>query len=338
MALTFVLIKSKNFNSIAVSKILQVATLTILQFSFSKLSVDALIYSYLISQLCTLSFLVHSAKDFLKVSAEKRDPLKSIIIKYKKFPLFSTWEGLINSFSAELIVLLGGLYFNSALIGVYLLVNRFTALPLAMISGALMQSFYVHAAEARVSGSIADVTSDLLIKIIRLTTLPVCIGILLGPPLVPIFFGENYSYGSNLVTIVLIGAFSHLLSATLSPLFSIYNVQNVGLIWNINLLVVRLISLCVGIKLNSFYLMVCLFVGGSAIMYLIALLYFWYLTRFELTKPIRCLSGQLFVALPILVVKAMAIFSLSTQYHLVMVIALLYFLCFWYRELRLVFK
>jgi len=327
-------VKQKLFVEISKSKIIQSIILLgsqLIGFNFGGI---ALVISYILGQFSFILFLAKKIKNNIN---NTNTSMTHCMKKYRKFPLYSTPEGLVNTFSAESVVLIGSLYFSSFFLGVYILVNKLIALPAGMISGSISQSFYVHGAEAKREGSISILTSDLINKIIKLITLPAFLGLIIGPDMVPIIFGNQYTYGSNLIAFIIVWVYFQTLSATLTPLISIYNVQNIGLIWNLFLFLIRIFSIVIAIHYENFLLLIMLFSLTSAFSYIILFIWMVKLSECSLKKILSENIKYYLQCLPLLVLALPSI-SISLNINLlegcIIISCLGYFFYTWIKILR----
>ena len=67
--------------------------------------------------------------------------VKKGFIRYKKFLLFETWAGLLNTISGQLPALMLSSFFSMSIVGFYALGLLIVQAPLALISGALSRVF-----------------------------------------------------------------------------------------------------------------------------------------------------------------------------------------------------
>jgi lipopolysaccharide exporter len=65
---------------------------------------------------------------------------------YRKFPLFSTWNALLNAFSQQLVILMFSYYFSPAVVGSYSLGSRVLKEPIILLSESIQNAYFQKAA------------------------------------------------------------------------------------------------------------------------------------------------------------------------------------------------
>jgi lipopolysaccharide exporter len=80
---------------------------------------------------------------FVKV---KTGPVKEVAKEYKKFPLYSSWNQLLNAASKELIVFFLSYFFTPAIVGLYHFSMKVLKQPISFISDSVGRVYYQKAA------------------------------------------------------------------------------------------------------------------------------------------------------------------------------------------------
>lgn len=112
--------------------------------------------------------------------------------RYRKFPLLSSWPALMNSLSWQLPALMLGAFFNPVVVGMYALGLRLFMTPMSLISGAVSQVFYRHAAEAKHSGKLPTLVAGLYRQLLSLALVPCLVLMLIGQDLFAFLFGSQW--------------------------------------------------------------------------------------------------------------------------------------------------
>ena len=69
-------------------------------------------------------------KVFNKVSIKK---MKEMAIKYKNFPLFSSWSTLANTISPQVPTFLLAYYYGTSVVGYFSLANQVVNMPMGIV-------------------------------------------------------------------------------------------------------------------------------------------------------------------------------------------------------------
>jgi len=113
-------------------------------------------------------------------------------VRYRKFPLLSSWPALMNSLSWQLPALMLGAFFNPVVVGMYALGLQVFKTPMSLVSGALSQVLYRHAVENRNTGNLPEVVSDLHRHLLSLALVPCLVLMLTGQELFGFVFGSQW--------------------------------------------------------------------------------------------------------------------------------------------------
>lgn len=210
-----------------------------------------------------------------------RVELKRVAAKFRNFPLFTMPKDFVSSFSYNLPFLWLALYFDKAEVGLFALALTFTFRPANIINTAMERVFYVRTVE-RVR-SHQPVLRDLgrLVLCLNAIAVPVCLLLFLfAEPLFGFFFGNRWNGCGLYVRMLLPWTLVVLTSSSLSFLPNIFSTQGKEFVFYIVLLVLRIVSLWVGLSAGSFPLAIMLFSASGAVVSLLLIIwYFWQIHR-----------------------------------------------------------
>lgn len=242
----------KRFKSLAILKMINKATTVGTQIGLGVfgLGTFGLIIGQVFGLYLTLLYSsFKSLKTFKKVIFVGRgsyDQAKPVIKKYYRFPMFSAPQNFLNSLSQNAPILILGGFFGETMIGLYWFAYRIIQMPVLLISNSIRQTFYQ---KASVTNPGKDLTS-LFVKSTRtlfLIGLPfIIIGMVTLPYLFELIFSAEWTesgvYGRWLLPWVLF-LFINPPAVMLIP---ILNMQKFSLVYDICLLVARIIVVCTG--------------------------------------------------------------------------------------------
>jgi O-antigen/teichoic acid export membrane protein len=187
--------------------------------------------------------------------------------RHRKFPIYSTWSGLLNTSSWQLQVLLLGAFFSPAIVGFYALGFRLLQMPMNLIGGAVSQVFLQRAGEARNAGTLAPLVEALFERLVMVSMFPMLILSIVGEQIYVVVFGNNWAEAGIYTQILSVWAFVWFVSSPLARLFFVLGKQEFSLALNSMIFVTRLAALGAGGYFQSVYLALGLFALTGILLY-----------------------------------------------------------------------
>ena len=136
--------------------------------------------------------------------------IKKLAIRYRRFPIFSTWAGFANTAGLQLPPLMFASLFSPAAAGIYTVTHRILNTPMSLIGNSVGQVFLSNASSAYREGRLNLLVNKLYSKLSQIG-FPITLLVMLGAPkFSTIVFGENWSE---------IGLFARYLSPWLYTVF-----------------------------------------------------------------------------------------------------------------------
>ncbi|QVL49810.1 MAG: oligosaccharide flippase family protein [Thiocapsa sp.] len=193
--------------------------------------------------------------------------------RHRKFPLYGSWAGLLNTISWQLPVLMLGGFFSPAVAGFYALGFRILQMPMSLIGGAISQVFHQRAAEAHNAGQLGPLVEALFKRLFLVALLPTLMLTIIGRDLYVVVFGERWAEAGVYTQILSIWSLVWFVSSPMSNLFGVLGRQEQGLKIQILIFSSRFVALAVGALLDSVIIALVLFsLSGVAVYgYLMAL-------------------------------------------------------------------
>lgn len=262
-------VRKQAFGRIARTKINQGlgSVLTQISLGLVKLGPIGLLLGQIVGQAAGITTLAAQAwkQDGKALKALSPAAICRLAIRYRRFPLFSSWSGVLNALSVQLSTLLLSSFFGSGITGLFALSQRAATLPLQLVGQSIGQVFYPAAVEANRKGSIAA-TAEAFFKRLVLIGVPgfLLMG-LVAPELFAIIFGEDWREAGIYMQWLTLWLFLVFISSPLSLLPSVMEKQSQEAIFHGLLLSSRLAALFIGGKLNSARVAIALFAGVSAL-------------------------------------------------------------------------
>jgi O-antigen/teichoic acid export membrane protein len=227
-----------------------------------------------------------------------RADIKRMSIRYREFPIYSSWGVLLNSASYMLPVLLMGYFFSPAVVGYYALGNSVMSMPMNVVGGSIAQVFFPRATEARRSGTLDHLTLEMFQRLLSIGFVPILLITIVAPNLFAIIFGARWLIAGEYVrwiSLLLLFAF---ISSPLSGVYNVMERQRDFLIFNVVLFSTRILVIIIGgIEGNALFT-IALFGITGAILYIFLCIYILHLAAVPMWKTLTAIMNQLIQGVP----------------------------------------
>lgn len=156
--------------------------------------------------------------------------IKTVLKKYKKFPLVNTPMTLLNTLSLELPVFMISVFFDARIIGLYALARRVLSLPLSMIGRSFSQVYLQAASEAYNQGGdeLKKVYLSTVKKLALIGILPVVVS-LFAPYIFAVVFGSEWEEAGVYLQLMIFWLYFQFINSPIATTYSIINKQEIGL-------------------------------------------------------------------------------------------------------------
>lgn len=248
--------------------------------------IPGLLFGQLINLIIVFKLTIKDIIKLVKFISWKR--MFFLASKYKDIPIFNTVSSFINTLSNEIPIFLITRFFGFGIAGVYSLAIKVSKAPPGVIGESISQVFY------REASLIYNSNKDLFsfTKKTYKTLLKIALGIF--TPLFIVSFYLDFIFGAKwvdvgvMVRIIIPWLFIAFLNSPISSIIDILNKQKTIFIFNILLLLARLISLLIGIYIfNDIYVSLVLFSITGVIFNIILSLYFFKISKNYINSKIK---------------------------------------------------
>lgn len=209
--------------------------------------------------------------------------LRASAMRYRRFPLFSTWSALANTLSTQLPLMLLSYFFGVGVAGLYTLSTRVLQTPISIVGTAVSQVFLSDAAGAAREGTLGQAATGALQGLARLGLPLGMMALLAAPAGFALLFGEEWRMAGTFTQLLVPWLILVFLTSPLSVIPSVVERQGGELVFNLALLVARVMALVAGGLIAEATIAVALFGAVSAISWLGFLL--WTLSTVEVRWP-----------------------------------------------------
>lgn len=218
--------------------------------------------------------------------------------RYRKFPMFNIWAGLLNVVSWQLPVFFLSSFFSTTIVGYYALGNRILRLPMSLIGQSIGQVFYQRASATKDEGELTIIVENVFQQLVKLGMFPSLMLTLIGQDIFTFVFGESWAEAGVYVQILALWTFVWFISSPLSSLFSVLERQEFGLYINILVFISRLLALILGGYLGDARLMLLLFGVSGILVYGLLNVIVMKMAGVTLKSILRILSSTFILFIP----------------------------------------
>lgn len=168
--------------------------------------------------------------------------------RYRRFPLYLSAAGLLNTTGSQLPLILYSSMFSPAVAGLFLIAYRIVTRPMSLVSDSVRDVFFAGAAQARRDGSLGGLTLRAFRGLVRVGVAPTVLLALAAPELFAVVFGERWTEAGRYVQWMIPWLLASFIVSPLTILNAILERQRAGLLFQIALLAAKLGGLFVGAR------------------------------------------------------------------------------------------
>jgi O-antigen/teichoic acid export membrane protein len=248
-------VRKQAFGRIAQTKVSQGLSSVLIQIGLGalKFSPIGLLVGHIVGQAAgttTLAVLAwKSDRGALKTISIKE--MSCMGLRFRRFPLFSSWSGVLNNLSVQLPVLMLSYYFGPLTTGLYALGHRVLTLPMRFVGQAASQVFFSEAVDANRKGSLAVTTKRIFERLVQIAVPGFLIIGFSAPGLFTLAFGQQWREAGDYAQWLTPWLFVVFVCSPLSILPSIREKQGKEAVFNLVLLISRIGAIATGGMLQS---------------------------------------------------------------------------------------
>lgn len=291
-------LRTKSFGNITKTTLSQSVANLAIQLSGYKLGVISLMIGQNIGQAVGVLSLARPALKEPGFKNWKWHDIKKIAIRFKDFPIFSTWYGFLNTASVQVPPLLFAIFFSASTAGLYALAHRVLAMPMSVIGRAVGNVFFSNAAEAYRDNKLAALFETVYAKLVSIIIPVVLVLAIDAPNLFAFVFGEDWREAGILARWMTVWLGTVFVASPLSTMFMVLEKQKEGMYFQALMLSARILAIWIGFYNDSLILAVQLFSVFSMLCWIGFLIW----TSKQTGSSIHKLLQPLFQALPFSIV------------------------------------
>jgi O-antigen/teichoic acid export membrane protein len=270
--LYFFALKRQQLRRIALSRlILAVATITVQIVGFLFWGSGALIVGVVVGQGFQLLALVQRLplpwREWGDWSA-----IYEVAIRYKRFPQFYLWSGLLSGISLQIPLILLSYFFSAAVTGYYALAYRVLNSPLSLLGQSVGHAYLNASLQQR--ERISELTRRVYVKQLELVAPFGLLFCVLGPEITTVLFGESWRTAGVMMQWMAPFILLSFISNTFTELFTIYEKQFLSTLFQGFLIAQRFLSIALTAWLSADVMLVIAVFSISSVLMWSGLL-FW---------------------------------------------------------------
>ena len=250
LVMSYWLSRRIKFGVITISRMSNVISSKLAQIGFGVggISSCGLILGQVVGIAISNMFMAYYIKN--EASLFNRVSMKSILVlalKYKNYPLFSSWSAIANSISTQVPSFMLAFFYSTTVVGHYSLANMVINMPMAILGSAIGPVFFQKISEEKNKDeSVKQIVYETYKKLVSIGILPMIIMMIISEDLFSFVFGTNWTISGTYSRILIPWIFLVFISSPLSTIFDVFEKQAVGLYFNLTLLLSRVLALYVG--------------------------------------------------------------------------------------------
>jgi O-antigen/teichoic acid export membrane protein len=315
LGITYWLTRRKRFGINATAQIVNSFSSKVVQIAVGLYSASStgLIAGSIVSAIASLAVVFKQIKDdlpiFRKVTLKN---IRSLAIRYKRFPMFTSWSTGANTISTQIAPLLLAYYFSPEVVGYYAIASMVVFLPMGIIGSATSQVFFQKACdEKNRTGSVTNIVREIQPRLISIGMFPMFVLMIMGADLFSFVLGSQWSVSGQYAAILAPWLLFVFIASPLTTIFAVLEKQTLDLTFNILILISRVVALVIGGLYGDPYVALLLYsvtgvlFWGWMNLYIVKISGISY--RTGLFDYIRFFFLALVIAIPLIVVKLLSL-------------------------------
>jgi len=240
-----------------------------------------------------------------KIRLIRKNSIKNQAIRYKRFPIYSSWSGFLNTASLQVPIILLSSFFSSTVAGLYFYSHKLLNMPMSLLGMSIGQVFFQKASEHKKNPEkLKEITFLVYKKLLYIGVFPLALIMVYGDYIFSFVFGDSWRLAGEYAQVLSPWILFVFISSPLSTLFDVLEKQKEELIFNYLIFIARVAALFVGYLIfHDAYIVIILFgITGAAMwlgysLYLLNLVHIDYLESFIFTSiTVLGTAGILFLS------------------------------------------
>jgi O-antigen/teichoic acid export membrane protein len=253
LVLTQWTIRERLFPAIARTRVTQSLSGVLAKIGLGLLGVRplGLLIGTIIAQGGGITTLLRSLLKKKGIPRPKKEDIRRVALRYRKFPMYSTWSGLLNTLGRQIVPILLIAFYDPKIAGLFAMAQSLLHLPAAFVGHAIGQVFLQRASVARYSGGLQSLSFKTYAFLLKLGFFPLMVISFFSPYLFAFILGERWidagPYARVLGPWIAFG-FAY---SPMSVLYSILDRQGIALLFEAAYILLRVFVFWLGTYAGS---------------------------------------------------------------------------------------
>lgn len=327
--INFFLLRLKDFKFLAKIKLLEFFFRFIFQILLVSFNYIGLFVGYLISLIIPIVLFFHK-HIYSKKKKYLVKNLKTIGLKYKIYPKFSTLESIANELGNYLPTIFFLPFFGSSYAGYYFFSVTIMSIPSSFVSQSINRVFYSLAAKKNQKNLKIFVSkiSENIIKLIFPTFFVVLFSL---KDVVPFVFGEKWIISGTFCTYMCVWFYFKIIYNSLDNTVNLKKKIKEDFYLKLFFLILKSCALLLGVYLGDVFITVILFVSASTISIVVNVIWIHYISKVNFSKIFKTIFSNILISflfsIPILlsyIIKIEGVFKFMI--YLISFLSVIYFI------------
>lgn len=258
-------IRKSRFRSVSLAVLAVNAVAVGLQLLMKGATGAALIHGYLAGNAVGVLLLLFGSHRELKLFKLQFSMVKSAVIRYRKFPMFTTVEGFVNSLGTQLTPVLLSSFLGQSSAGIYSIAQRYAAAPTTMISNAVTQVFIRDGSSALKEGGLEELAWTVFRTLSRFGAGFAMISFVCAPEMFALILGDTWRASGRIAQLLAVWLYSVVVCSSLSGVLVVREQQAIALKFQGLLSALRFVALLLGLVYGTMEDAILYFSATSAI-------------------------------------------------------------------------
>jgi O-antigen/teichoic acid export membrane protein len=251
--------RKKDYGTISLNKIIRNGTIAFgnILLGIVKLFKGGLIIGQIFGDFVATLVLINRFFRNNKLSSDvTKTGLRTVALEFRKFPIFTLPNTLLNNLSFQLPVLLISIWFNPALTGSYFFSSRILAIPIALIGASVSQVFYQKFTEI-INDHIHDAKRFLIkvwVILFAIGIVPFGVLFLFGKELFGFIFGPEWITAGEISALLAPMILFMFISSPTSSTYLVLGKQNINVFFGVASFIYRPLAIYIGYLSNDLFL------------------------------------------------------------------------------------
>jgi len=273
-------IRERFFQTIAKTKLTQSISGVVAKVVFGILGFQplGLLLGSIVSQAGGITTLLRSMLGVKGWPKSSQKELKKVALRYRRFPIFSTWSGILITLGGNIAPILLVALYDTNVAGLFAMARTLLILPAAFIGQSISPVFLQRASAAKHDGNLHDVFRKASKILMRIGFFPIIFIAFFAPQFLHFFLGEKWQAAGIFAQIMAPWIAISFVFSPLSSIFSVLERQRAGLLFEIVHLPLRFAALFLGAKTGNAWIAVMFLTIVNFGIYFLKLGYLYFTT------------------------------------------------------------